>query len=120
MLAMAQKPARELRETGRNVLNHAWRSTIVDINDIINVRLIMAQAITVRQIDPHLHDALKLRAAKAGRSVEAEVRAILADACLPQRAGSWTKGIRDRARTRTAGRDQTDSADLIREARDAR
>jgi len=81
----------------------------------------MAHAITVRQIDPHLHDALKLRAAKAGRSVEAEVRAILASACLPRQTSEvWMKGIRERARIRTAGKIQTDSADLIREARDAR
>lgn len=80
----------------------------------------MAQAITIRQIDSRLHDALRMRAAQSGRSVEAEIRAILMGMCFPVTSGKWGEGVRDRARARTAGRQQTDSADLIREARDAR
>ena len=81
----------------------------------------MAQAITVRQIDPQLHNALRSRAAQAGRSVEAEIRAILTSACLPPRsATAWAASARERARARTGGKVQTDSADLIREARDGR
>jgi len=80
----------------------------------------MAQVITVRQIDGKLHQALRQRAAKAGRSVEAEIRTILTETCLPQSGENWIDGLRDRATERTRGKPQTDSADLIREARDAR
>jgi plasmid stability protein len=80
----------------------------------------MASAITVRQIDPQLHEALRLRAARSGRSVESEIRAILSEACLPETPQNWLSGIRARAIARTGGKKQTDSATLIREARDVR
>ena len=80
----------------------------------------MAKAINVRGIDDPVHDALRRRAARTGRSVEAEVRAIIAEACRSGGAEDWAAGLRARAQTRTAGRIQTDSADLIREARDGR
>jgi plasmid stability protein len=79
----------------------------------------MARAISLRQIDERLHQALRQRAARAGLSVEAEIRAILTEACLAPQAKDWAEGLRERARARTAGKTQTDSADLIREARDA-
>jgi hypothetical protein len=41
----------------------------IDVNDI-NVGFAMAQAITIRQIDSRLHDALRMRAAESGRSVD--------------------------------------------------
>ena len=40
-------------------------------------------AITVRNLSPETHRALKLRARKTGRSTEAEVRAILEAAVRP-------------------------------------
>ena len=81
----------------------------------------MAQVITVRQIDAKLHDALRQRAARTGRSVEGEVRAILTEVCVHGGdAAGWVGGLRDRARRRTGSTPQTDSADLLREMRDAR
>lgn len=80
----------------------------------------MAKAINIRGIDDRVHDALRLRAARTGRSVEAEVRTILAEACLPAGTVGWAEGLRERAKARTGGRAQTDSADLIRAARDGR
>ena len=57
----------------------------------------------------------------SGRSVEAEVRQILAESCLPARGREcWVAGLRARAVKRTAGVPQTDSALIIREGRDAR
>lgn len=80
----------------------------------------MAQALTVRQIDPKIHAALRERAAREGRSVEAEVRSILAETCLPADRTNWSNGLRERARQRTGGTQQTDSAELIRQGRDER
>ena len=81
----------------------------------------MAQVLTVRQVPEEVHQALKLRAGRSGRSVEAEVRQILADSCLPKiEVGAWISGLRDRAKRRTAGAAQTDSAALIREGRNNR
>ena len=39
------------------------------------------KALCIRNVPAHVHTVLRLRAAKAGRSVEAEVRAILTEAC---------------------------------------
>jgi len=80
----------------------------------------MAHILTVRRIDPKLHAALRERASSGGRSVEAEVRSILAKTCLPQASADWTNGLRERARARTGNHPQSDSADLIRQGRDER
>lgn len=81
----------------------------------------MPQALTIRQIPDEVHRALKARAARSGRSVEAEVRQILSETCLPAvDVNHWLSGLRSRAGQRTAGVRQTDSAVLIREERDAR
>lgn len=40
--------------------------------------------VTVRNLPAHTHRALKLRAARHGRSTEAEIREILEQAVLPQ------------------------------------
>ena len=81
----------------------------------------MPQAVTIRQIPDHVHRALKERAARAGRSVEAEIRLILAENCSPSvDVEHWLGGLRGRAQLRTAEVPQTDSAILIREERDAR
>ena len=77
----------------------------------------MTKAINVRGLEDDVHEALRRRAERAGRSVEAEVRAIIADACL---ISDWASGLRERARHRTGTLPQTDSALLLREARDGR
>lgn len=41
-------------------------------------------AVTVRNLAPATHRALKLRAARNGRSTEAEIRAILEEAVRPR------------------------------------
>ncbi|RNI22854.1 FitA-like ribbon-helix-helix domain-containing protein [Flexivirga caeni] len=49
-------------------------------------------AITIRNLSAETHRALKSRAAAHGRSTEAEVRAILADAVsVPEGAGLGTR-----------------------------
>jgi len=65
-----------------------------------------------------LVDALKRRAAKHGRSAEAEHRIILEETLLPQDTGFWDRAekLRDELRGRISG----DSADLIREDRNER
>ena len=81
----------------------------------------MPQALTIRQLPDDVHQALKMRAARTGRSVEAEVRQILTETCLPSKDGEhWLSGLRARAKQRTSGISQTDSATIIREERDAR
>lgn len=77
----------------------------------------MAQLL-VRDISPDIVEALKRRAAKNGRSAEAEHRLILEDALKAGRSGFWERAARLRAETR--GRALTDSTDLIRQARDER
>jgi antitoxin FitA len=61
-------------------------------NDIIaNKRSIIMPAVTVRNIPETTHRALRLRAAQAGRSTEAEIRYILEEAVQadrPVRIGS--------------------------------
>lgn len=76
----------------------------------------MAQ-ITIRQLDDALVARLRKRAAASGRSMEQEVREILAAACADQME------VVARLRQRHAsygGRVFSDSADLIREMRDER
>ena len=75
----------------------------------------MAQVI-VRNIDDDFVARLKQRAASEERSLEQELRLILAAAALPDLAE-----LRETAaaiRERLAGRPQTDSVRLIREDRD--
>lgn len=76
----------------------------------------MAQ-ITIRQLDDALVARLRKRAAAAGRSMEQEVREILATACADQ------SEIVERLKQRHAsygGRTFSDSADIVREMRDQR
>ena len=80
----------------------------------------MAEILTIRRLPESVQSVLRERARRAGRSMEAEARAILAAACHGQEAAGWAEGLRERARARTVGRAQTDSAELIAEGRDAR
>lgn len=75
----------------------------------------MAQ-LTVRNLDADLVRRLKIRAAKANHSAEAEHRIILEQALQPERTNFWTRAAEMRARTR--GRRATDSSLLIRRDRD--
>jgi len=77
----------------------------------------MAQLL-VRNIPDQLVDALKERAAKHGRSAEAEHRVILEENLKPPAEDFWEKARRRREETR--GRIHGDSADIIREYRDNR
>lgn len=80
----------------------------------------MADVLTIRRLPETVQLALRERARRSGRSMEAEARAILTSACVGQESSNWASGLRERARTRTGGRHQTDSAELIAEGRDAR
>ena len=56
--------------------------------------------LTVRKLPDEVHRALRLRAARNGRSTEAEVRAILEDATKPEgrtRLGSLLAGLGQQA-----------------------
>ncbi len=76
----------------------------------------MAQ-LTVRNVPEDLVKALRIRAARHGRSAEAEHRVILADALAGEAEDFWASA--DQARQRTY-RTQTDSGLLQREMRDER
>lgn len=77
----------------------------------------MAQLL-VRQVDDGLVAALKARARSHNRSSEAEHRAILEAALTPVPTDFAERAARLRAET--VGRLTTDSADLVRQDRDAR
>ena len=76
----------------------------------------MAQLL-VRKVDDDLVQRLKLRAAAAGRSVEAEHRLILEEALRVTRGGSFAERAAA-LRARTRGRKTGDAAALIRADRD--
>ena len=77
----------------------------------------MAQ-LTVRNLDEALVRRLKLRAAAANRSAEAEHRAILEESLRPAPTDFWERAAR--FRKKLAGRDLGDSTAIIRRARDRR
>jgi plasmid stability protein len=72
----------------------------------------------VRNIPDDLVKALKERAAKHGRSAEAEHRAILEETLKSSAEDFWEKARQSRERTR--GMNLGDSTDIIREWRDRR
>ncbi|MGH6943336.1 MAG: FitA-like ribbon-helix-helix domain-containing protein [Geminicoccaceae bacterium] len=78
----------------------------------------MAKALIVRNVDDELVRRLKLRAARHGRSAEAEHREILEQALGKEADDFWAKAAEMRARTR--GRRHTPSEVLLRESRDER
>ena len=77
----------------------------------------MAQLL-VRNLPDHLVHALKERAAKHGRSAEAEHRAILEENLKPPAEDFWERARRMREQTR--GLNLSDSTEIIREWRDKR
>jgi plasmid stability protein len=72
--------------------------------------------LTVRALDDALIKELRIRAARNGRSAEAEHRLILEEALRPRRKSFKT--IARRRRQSLEGRDFSDSADIIRRFRD--
>jgi len=72
----------------------------------------------VRNIPDEVVKALKARAARHGRSAEAEHRAILEESLKPSADDFWEKARKHREATR--GRIMGDSTDIIREFRDSR
>jgi plasmid stability protein len=51
--------------------------------------------LTIRNLPRDVHARLRIRAARAGRSMEAEVRAILAQACASEKAASSGSALQD-------------------------
>jgi hypothetical protein len=81
---------------------------------------IMASVLTIRKLPEDVQALLRQRAAVSGRSVEAEAREILTAACAPRSKGDWWRGLTKRRQARTPTQLSTESADLIREGRNAR
>jgi plasmid stability protein len=99
------------------------RSTWDDPNAIIEINAsrwvdIMA-SLHVRNLDDELVARLKRRAARHGRSAEAEHREILRQALAGELELSWDE-LAAELRRMTAGRKQTPSEVLLRESRDER
>jgi plasmid stability protein len=80
----------------------------------------MASVLTIRKLPEDVQALLRQRAAASGRSVEAEARDILATACSPRRAADWWGGLAKRRLARTRKQLPIESAELIREGRNAR
>ena len=72
----------------------------------------------VRDVPKDVVDELKQRAARNGRSAEAEHRAILRENLKPSREDFWERAAKLREETR--GRITGDSTDIIRHYRDTR
>ena len=75
----------------------------------------MAQ-ILVRDLDDKIVDRLKSRAAEHRRSLQAEVKLILEEAALLDRAKA--RWVASEIRSQLKGRRMMDSAELIRQSRD--
>lgn len=79
----------------------------------------MAQLL-VRNLDDGVAERLKVQAAQSGRSLEAEVRAILELAARPSRADLLAEADAIRARSRPWQPGEPTVVDYIREGRDER
>ena len=71
--------------------------------------------VLIRHIDPDVLEALKARAARNGRSLQAELKRLLEEAAEAERSDAL-KALR-RVRARFKGREFSDSAALIRKDR---
>jgi len=76
----------------------------------------MAQ-LTVRGVPDELVKALRIRAARHGRSAESEHRLLLAEVLRPEPSDFWERADALRGQTR---RQRSDSATLQRQQRDER
>jgi antitoxin FitA len=85
--------------------------------DSSSVGIVPVGQLTVRKLDDEIIRRLKLRAARHGRSAEAELRAILEEALQSEEEDFWT--LADRLRAETP-QPQSDSGELVREMRDER
>jgi plasmid stability protein len=74
-------------------------------------------SVLVRDLDPAVIDRLKARAHEHGRSLQRELKAVLEQAAAQ---GTWAEARSSiqRVRKRFAGREFSDSTELIREERD--
>jgi antitoxin FitA len=79
----------------------------------------MPKSLVVRNVDDELVRRLKLRAARNGRSAEAEHREILRQALSGEPRESF-KEVAAKLRAATRGRRHTPSEVLLREGRDER
>jgi plasmid stability protein len=79
----------------------------------------MPGSLSVRNLDDALILGLKRRAARHGRSAEAEVREILRQALAEEPEGSF-EDLAAEMRALTAGRRHTPAETLLRESRDER
>lgn len=73
----------------------------------------------VRDIDPKAISLLKARAERHGRSLQAEVKAILEAEAAMTDSTAWLKGIED-FRRRVRQGPGPDAIELLRESRDER
>jgi plasmid stability protein len=78
--------------------------------------------ILIQDLDPTVTGKLKIRALRNGRSLEAEVKAILEAAAEAEAVEKTTTRLQeweaiDKARAKYAGRTFSDSAELLREER---
>jgi plasmid stability protein len=79
----------------------------------------MAGNLSVRNLDDELIARLKRRAARHGRSAEAEHREILREALAAETEASFEE-LAAQLRALTKGRKHTPSEELLREGRDER
>lgn len=75
--------------------------------------------ILIRDVDPEALKAIKARAARGGRSMQAELRHVIEELAEQERRRRTFWERADALRAASAGTEQTDSADLIREDRDS-
>lgn len=71
--------------------------------------------LTVRNVPDEVHRALRLRAAEHGRSTEAEVRAILAEAVLPDQRVLLGDALAALGRDLALTDDEVDTLNSIRD-----
>jgi plasmid stability protein len=76
-------------------------------------------SILIRNLSFETIESLKATAKRNGRSLQAEVAALLEDAAAAQSRDDRLSAYMALTRAATRGRPQTDSADLIREDRDS-
>src|SRR5512132_993203 len=75
--------------------------------------------LTIRNVDDDIVETLKARAKAHNRSLEAEIRQILADQVRrPWRGGAELRALAEKIAAMTPNVPQTDSVELLREDRD--
>jgi plasmid stability protein len=74
-------------------------------------------SVLVRDLDPAVVDRLKARAEENGRSLQKELKTVLEQAAA-QATWAEARANIERVRRRFAGREFSDSTELVREERD--